>query len=132
MKEVLQRRGLRATRHRLRIYEVLHAASRPLSIVSIIERLGTARIDHVTVYRTLEAFERAGMAARVEFGKGRAFFELALRDHHHHLVCDSCGDVEDVHVPHRTLEQQALRGSRRFSSISSHTMEFFGTCAKCA
>ncbi len=48
-----------------------------------------------TVYRTLEALERAGVVARVDLGPGGAVFHLV--DHeHHHLVCPRCGTVTEI------------------------------------
>lgn len=73
------------------------------------------------------------MIIRFEFGSGRAFYELAHdKPHHHHVVCEKCGIVEDVPAQDSPqLTRMALRHARRFSSISRHSLEFYGRCVEC-
>ena len=53
---LLKTHGLRRTKARVRILEVLKAARKPLSQADILARLGTPRPDRVSVYRALDAF----------------------------------------------------------------------------
>ena len=80
----------------------------------------------------------AGAVHRVmtheEFGR----YELAedLTQHHHHLVCRSCGAVEDVTVA-PSLERQVQRSlveveDRTGFSAVSHRLDLIGTCRNCS
>lgn len=130
--EILRASGLRATKPRLAVLALLDDATYPLSVADIAGTLRKPRVDQVTVYRTLETFVQAGIANHVELHQGRSFFELASREHHHHLVCRSCGLVEDVEgCDMNVLEKNIAKKSKNFSAVSSHALEFFGDCKKC-
>ncbi|MBC7836780.1 transcriptional repressor [Acetobacteraceae bacterium] len=120
---------LRATPTRLAVLKVLQNTRHPLSVEGIHKKVRGA--DLVTVYRTLESFESAGIAARVSIGDGIVRFERKL-PHHHHLVCAHCGTVEDiVGGPLQEVEKSLQKVSRRFKSIYAHDLEFFGMCETC-
>ncbi len=53
-------------------------------------------------------------------------FELA-EDHHHHLVCESCGDVSEFEEC--PLDLRLLRDVD--FEISSHSLEIYGRCTDC-
>lgn len=131
--ELLKEAGLRATQPRLRILELLKDSAYPLSVADITHLIGRPRIDQVTIYRTLETFVQAGLVQHLELHQGRSFFELATRDHHHHLVCRSCGRVEDVEgCDMSALEKKLAKRSKNFHAVTSHALEFFGECNSCA
>lgn len=130
--ELLKTAGLRATKPRLRVLAVLEASTYPLSVADITRSITRPKVDQVTVYRTLETFVQAGLVQHLELHQGRSFFELATREHHHHLVCRSCGRVEDVEgCDMETLESKVAQRSKHFKAVSSHALEFFGDCNEC-
>jgi Fe2+ or Zn2+ uptake regulation protein len=132
----LQAVGQRYTHQRRGLIELLRRAAKPLSIAEVLE--GSARLPQSSVYRNLAALEQAGVVRRVvteeEFGR----YELAedLTEHHHHLICSSCGRVEDVTIPpdleqrmDRTIDRVARQ--TRFASVR-HRFDLIGTCGRCA
>lgn len=130
--ELLKEVGLRATRPRLRLLELLKASAYPLSVADMAHMIGKPQIDQVTIYRTLETFVQAGLVQHLELHQGRSFFELATRDHHHHLVCRSCGRVEDVEgCDMNVVEKKLAKRSKNFHIVTSHALEFFGECNAC-
>lgn len=130
--EIVRAHGLKATEARIRLLALLSRERHPLSVLEIEKKLGTDA-DTVTLYRTLEAFSDARIVRRADFAGREARYELAHgREHHHHLVCRNCGDVEDVATcGEAKIETVALAASKKFSSIQDHALEFFGTCRKC-
>jgi len=57
-------------------------------------------------------------------------FELMTDDHHDHIVCDSCGKVEEFFD--HTIEQQQERIAQKFGyKITDHSMYLYGICAAC-
>ncbi len=127
---LLGRHSLRATDGRVRILEILKAAEQPVSAAEVHERLGENRPDLVTVYRNLERFTAISISRSVQLGDGVRRYELADRGHHHHLVCTTCGTVEDLpSCDVAPLERLAFH--KHGFRVASHLLEFFGTCQTC-
>jgi Fur family transcriptional regulator, ferric uptake regulator len=131
----LRRVGQRYTSKRRAIVEVVSSASHPLSIPQIMSRRRS--LAQSSVYRNLAVLEQAHVVRRIVTGEDFARFELAedLSEHHHHLVCSSCGNVEDVLLP-RTLERRmegALSEAAASAGFSAatHRVDVIGTCREC-
>src|SRR5262245_30597784 len=82
-----------------------------------------------TVYQTLNDLAAMGELVQFDVGTGSHRFDPNL-DPHHHLVCDRCGTVIDVHAD---LDPRALpeEGTEGFE-ITSTEIVFRGVCADCA
>lgn len=131
LRSLLAHAGLRATAPRMAILVALARAHMPLSIDDLHARVG-ARADRVTLYRNLHELAKRGVVYQCDFRTGKAFFELqAKAHHHHHVVCTSCGHLEPVEVCFSDIEKKALKGTRSFAAIESHSLELFGTCRAC-
>ncbi len=124
----LRQVGLRATAKRESVLQSLAGAKEPLSADELQQR--HRQIDLVTIYRMLEDLAKAGLVQSVIWRDGIRRYESSLHAHHHHLVCDNCGDVEDVVVPHDQKIVKLVAARHRFQT-RQHSMEFFGLCADC-
>ncbi|TVQ80687.1 MAG: transcriptional repressor [Bradymonadales bacterium] len=125
--------GLKSSRTRLALLELLSRESCALAAEELYERLPPGSCDLATVYRSLQSFEGLGLVDKLDWGEGRSRFELseqqAQSKHHHHLVCRLCRRVESVpecFVP-ALSKQKWIRG---FKDIS-HQLDFFGVCPDC-
>ncbi len=115
-------RGYKATPQRLAVLGAL-AAEQHQSLGEI--RARCPEVGLVTIYRTLDLFSQIGAVRRLDLGDGPRY-EMA-EDHHHHLICESCGDVSEFgKCP---LDLRRLRGMD--FEISSHSLEIYGRCADC-
>jgi Fur family transcriptional regulator, ferric uptake regulator len=131
----LRRAGQRYTSKRRALVEIVAAASRPLSIPEIMaNRRGLAQSSQ---YRNLAVLEQARVVRRIVTGEDFARFELAedLSEHHHHLVCSSCGAVKDVSLPpnlERRMEGAlaAVATSAGFTP-AAHRVDVIGICGDC-
>jgi Fur family transcriptional regulator, ferric uptake regulator len=86
-----------------------------------------------SIYRALELLERFGLVKRFDLGEGAARYEPASPggDHHHHIVCDSCGKVEPFEDD--GLEKAIHRLSARADfSVAAHDVTLHGECPACA
>ncbi len=95
--ESLRARGLRVTRPRLAVLDVL-AEGGHLEVDDITRRV-RERLDSVStqaVYDVLGALARAGLARRIEPAGSPALFEARSGDNHHHVVCRGCGKISDI------------------------------------
>ena len=95
--ELLRSRGLRVTRPRLAVLDVL-AGGGHLEVDEIAARV-RGRLDSVStqaVYDVLAALARAGLARRIEPAGSPARYEARAGDNHHHVVCRACGSIADI------------------------------------
>jgi len=95
--ERLRARGLRVTRPRLAVLEIL-AEGGHLEVDEITHR-ARARLESVStqaVYDVLGALARAGLARRIEPAGSPARYEARSGDNHHHVVCRGCGQIADI------------------------------------
>jgi Fur family ferric uptake transcriptional regulator len=89
-------------------------------------------IGLVTVYRTLEILDELGLICETHAG-GACRSYLVRRDagrHHHHLICSSCGRVENFTGCGLDQLQKGLAASTGFT-ITGHLLEFTGLCRAC-
>ncbi len=126
--------GLKRGAARDRIVEILAGQPCALSAIEIEDNLRgrgepTAR---ASIYRILDLLVERGLAERVVVGSGQARFERLEYDgdHHHHLVCDQCGQLVAFDDP--GLEQAISRASERLGlRVESHDVTLHGACAQC-
>ena len=125
----------RYTAGRRAIIGLLVSAGHPVSIGDIAERLPD--LPRSSAYRHLTDLESAGIVRRVTASDEFTRFELAedLTEHHHHLLCLSCGKVIDVTLPSGFEQAVAtaigqLADAERFEP-HSHRLDVLGVCADC-
>ena len=123
--------GLKSTKARLAVLEVLEKEKRPLDVSEIAAFFKKKKIhtDLVTIYRILDIFLKKELVQRFEFQEGKFRYELVGKEHHH-LICENCGDIEDISECNiGELENDIMR--KKGFSIKRHALEFFGTCSFC-
>jgi len=129
---LLRKSGYKVTKPRLLLVDILERSKDPLSAQDILEMLGN-KMDQATVYRTLKSLREKGLIRQIDFMHNHAHYELERNVDHHHLVCLTCGKMEDVHYCEVEETYKAiLRQARHFSEIRQHSLEFFGVCKACA
>lgn len=124
---------LKATKPRLDMIELLSNEKEPLSAAELYKKLG-AKGTRATTFRMLEQLYGAGLVSKVQNPReDYARYEIGYgRKHHHHAICISCGDMEDVSgCDAKDLDASARAHLKKFKSIQSHSLEFFGLCRKC-
>ncbi len=128
----LRARNLKVTPARVAVLTVLSRSKKPLTVEEILARLGEGTTDQATVYRMMKSFQAKSIVRQVDFEHGHAHYELAGAREHHHLVCVSCGRVEDVEgCPIEEHYAGVLKKLPEFSEIYRHTLELFGLCRAC-
>jgi Fur family transcriptional regulator, ferric uptake regulator len=124
--------GLKATLPRLKILEVFeHAQRRHMTAEDVYKALigEGSDIGLATVYRVLMQFEQAGLLTRSNFESGKAVFELNQGEHHDHLVCLSCGRVEEFFDPEIEQRQRTIALTRGFT-LQEHSLSLYAVCTK--
>lgn len=120
-------KGLRLTGQRRVIAQILEGADDHPDVEALhtraVER--DAAISIATVYRTVKAFEEAGLLERREFGDGRARWEDADRDHHDHLIDMATGAVIEFCDPEIEALKDAMARKLGFRLVG-HRLELYG------
>jgi Fur family transcriptional regulator, ferric uptake regulator len=131
----LARLDQRYTRLRRALVETMASAGRPLTIPEILWT--NPGLSQSSAYRNITVLIDAGAARRVNGADDRGRFELAeqLSEHHHHLVCGTCGKVADVR-PSPRLERALAEAARAVGDeegfdVTEHRIDLVGICADC-
>ena len=133
--ERLRAVGQRYTSGRRQLIQALRAGEGPMTIPQILG--ASARLAQSSVYRNLAILEEVGAVTRIVTHDDFARFELAedLTEHHHHLICSSCGDVSDFALLPRVEAQleRALTGVAEGAgfSVEGHRLDLVGRCTAC-
>ena len=129
--QLLRDRGLRVTRPRLAVLEVLGEGGH-FDVEQVATRV-RERLESVStqaVYDVLGALSRAGLARRIEPAGSSAMYENRAGDNHHHVVCRGCGTVGDVDCV--VGEAPCLEPSARNGFVIDEAeVTFWGLCAAC-
>ncbi len=127
----------RYTSSRRALVDALRAAGRPVAMPEILG--ATAGIPQSSAYRNLTVLCEAGVARRLagtdDVGRFELAEDLSGNDHHHHVMCSSCGLVADVGASpalERSLAEAARVASKETGfEVSAHRIDLVGLCAGC-
>jgi Fur family ferric uptake transcriptional regulator len=130
--DLLRRAGHKMTPQRMLILRALRHAQGHVSAGQIAEEVKAVYpyVDVSTVYRTLDVLKRLRLATATDMGGGDYVFEWAPDGPHHHLICSTCGQTQELE--HRYLEklEADLVADFRFAP-DLHHFAIFGLCADC-
>jgi Fur family ferric uptake transcriptional regulator len=123
--------GLRATAQRRAIVELVESWRGSFTVAELHARARRhhPRLGLATAYRTVELLRREGLV-RPLLTEGAHAYVRCSPSHHHHLVCLSCGGVEETELCAAPPEAE-LRRLHGFSP-SAHDLDIYGTCRRCA
>jgi Fur family ferric uptake transcriptional regulator len=128
----LKSSGLKATLPRIKILEVFQqSAERHLTAEDVYKSLLNEGSDIAlaTVYRVLMQFEQAGILARSHFESGKSVFELNEGSHHDHLLCLTCGRVEEFYDAGIEARQREIAQARGFR-LQEHALSLYAECVR--
>ena len=130
---ILKKEGLKNTKHRNAILEVIENSNQPISAEQIFLELKEKKntINLSSVYRTLEALVSRDIVIKTNItGDNRATYELNRLEHKHHLICSGCKKMFSIDgCPVEEYEKQ-LREKTGFD-ITGHKLEIYGFCKEC-
>ena len=124
---------MRATRQRAAVRDALDRAGAFRTAQALHDEMKAAgeTVGLTTVYRTLQGLAEAGEVDVLRTADGEAIYRrCATGEHHHHLVCRSCG--ASVEVASDAVESWAASTAELhgFTDVE-HTAELYGVCGAC-
>ncbi len=87
-------------------------------------------VGRATVFRTLDLLTSLRFLEKVHMAEGCHNYVVCGGQHHHHLICDSCGVALDFEDCSLTELLQRLTERTGFA-IRGHWLEVFGKCQNC-
>jgi len=124
--------ALRPTRQRTAVIEAMTSVDDFRSAQEIHTLLADRGepVGLATVYRTLQRLADAGEVDLLRTEGGEVTYRRCSGTHHHHLVCRGCGATVEVEGPTVERWTRSVAEQHGFTDVS-HTLEVFGTCARC-
>lgn len=130
--------GVKWTKQRKDVFEVLRHACKPLSAHDIYQEIlkddatDTSGFAISTVYRSLAVFEEKGLLEKsILLGSDTAVYELMEGKHKHYAVCLSCHKLVPLkkcpfeHIEHHSMEEEGD------FVVTGHKLELYGYCREC-
>lgn len=130
MSELSLPAGVRTTAQRRAVLHAVEETRGSFTVAELHERARRLepRLGLATTYRTLELLRSAGRLHPL-LGEGRSAYVRCRPEHHHHLVCTSCGGVEETELCAAPSETE-LRKRHGFTA-AAHELDIYGTCRSC-
>lgn len=133
LEAALRARGIRLTPQRQLILDAIATLDGHISAElvhrKVVEQFPNVNIS--TVYRTLELLEELGILSHTHFDDGIAQYHLAEAGLHQHLVCRSCGRVQELEMALLLPLGAELRRRYGFETDLAHSA-LVGLCRECA
>ncbi|MEA5558020.1 Fur family transcriptional regulator [Nodularia spumigena] len=124
------------TKGRRQLVELLAVAGRPATIAELLE--AGPRLTQSSLYRNMVDLESVGIVQRVVGTDDLTRFELSeeIIGHHHHVICTTCGAVDDFVVPapaERSLDAAISKALEETGfQPTAHRLDVLGVCADCS
>ena len=135
-KEILRHKfrekKVRLSLPRLLVYQLFSKTSTPMSPREVYQRL-LKRGKHVgltSIYRTLDLFESAGILFKIVRGPTIRYKLCELEDHHHHIICNTCGDVGEFGFCDLSSLTRKVMKSTGYQ-VMDHQLNLYGVCKIC-
>ena len=130
--QTLHRHGLKLTRSRMAVLEVLATTTEHLKVADVHRRarMLDPQVGLASVYRTMDLLERLHLVKHVHVEHRHRHYARITEHHGHHLVCNGCGLVVEFNDCQLERLTRTLARRTKFR-IEGHCVEFFGQCRKC-
>jgi Fur family ferric uptake transcriptional regulator len=129
-KQILADNNQSITSARLQTFELLVNAE-PQSMNELIQK-AKGKVDRVSIYRHIDLFEHLGIVKKVHIGwKYKIELSDIFTDHHHHLLCLSCGKAIDIEDERHIEAFIKTVAAERGFTVKSHQFEIEGYCQEC-
>jgi Fur family ferric uptake transcriptional regulator len=130
--QMLRDASLRVTRPRVAVLSAVHAHPHcdTDTVVGHARRaLGT--VSTQAIYDVLRALTSAGLVRKIEPAGSVARYESRVGDNHHHVVCRSCGSIDDVDCA--VGDTPCLEASEAHGYVIDEAeVVYWGICPRCA
>ena len=128
---LFREKNLKLTPQRYAIYKYLLSTKSHPSAEMIFEKITVdyPTMSLATVYKTVKTLSEIGLIQELNVGEDNFRFDANVSNHPH-IVCLSCGKVDDIeNVDFNFLNKEAEEHTDYI--IKHHQLYFYGFCSKC-
>jgi Fur family ferric uptake transcriptional regulator len=131
-RNLFKEKKLSLSHPRLLIYQELSSALNPLSPLEIYQNLlkKKRRVGLTSIYRSLDLFESLGIVFKIPNGSVVKYKLCELEDHHHHIICKTCGHVVELDFCDILGWSEKVMESTGYE-VTDHELSFYGYCKAC-
>ena len=131
-KSIFKEKKLKMSHPRVLIYQELSNAKSPVSPQELYQGLlkKQRRIGLTSIYRSLDLFESLGMVFKIMSGSNVKYKLCELENHHHHIICKTCGDVVELDFCDISGWSRKVVESTGYQ-VTDHQLNFYGFCEAC-
>lgn len=129
----LRDHGLKSTKSRKAIIDVLIKNDQPMTAEQIFYKLKEKKIElnRSTIYRTLDILYEKRMVNKLNFlNSDRILFEYNGSEHKHYLVCLECKKIITIKKCPLEPYEKSLESETNFK-IEGHRLYLYGHCMQC-
>lgn len=129
----LKRSGLKSTRQRTAILDILAQSDQPIAAEQVYFELKQKDIpaNLSTVYRTLEIFADKNLVSKLNISAdSRTLFEYNQMIHRHYLICLGCKKILAINSCPLEDYEQSLATETDYL-IVRHKLSIYGYCPEC-
>ena len=129
--KVLKENGYKITPQRMAVYNVLKNTKEHPCVDRIYNKLTPLfpTMSLATVYKSLEVFKTLGLIQELNVGEESFRYDANTKPHPH-VICLSCGKVDDVE-PRKSFNLIKMAESKTDYKITKQQLYFYGYCSKC-
>lgn len=126
---ICQKQGARLTPVRKHVLEMVWRSHQPRKAYDLLSELmkHDTNAKPPTVYRALDFLQELGLVHKVE--SLNAYIGCDGTHAHQYLICESCGDVSDIHDDALAKAVQTKAGAKGFRV--ANIIEIKGHCGRC-
>ena len=131
--DALQNEGMRYTKQRKLVWDEICQSKEHRDAEEIYLKINKngRKVSRATVYRTIDVLVKNNLVRQLELGDGRKRFENKLdSSHHDHIVCLSCGNIQEF-IDDLIEKQQDKIAKKHNFKIVRHIHQLFGFCSNC-
>lgn len=131
LRHTLHERGLRLTPQRQLVLDAVRTLGHatPEQICAQVQQTAPA-VNITTIYRTLELLEELDLVTHTHLSHGAPTYHDAHEAQHVHLVCQTCGHVQEIDPAELGPLAVRLSEERGFRLDIAH-VALFGLCKGC-
>jgi Fur family ferric uptake transcriptional regulator len=134
-KDTLKQRGIRLTRQRQLLLELIDQSGKHLDAESLYQMAHERdpKLNRVTVYRTLKLLKEGGLVDELDllhYDGDQHYYETRTKQEHAHIVCLRCGKVEEFFGEVLQRLRRQIEATFGFQIVVART-EIGGYCAHC-
>jgi len=133
-RKVLKNKNLKYTLQREVVLKILYENDKHFTPeelhIYIKKEFPDLNIGIATIYRTLNLLEESNIITSISFGQSGKKYEIAIKPHHDHLICDVCGTI--IEFEDNKIETRQIEIAKRYGFfIQSHILQLHGICKEC-